>query len=80
MEQQLNEEASIYPDYKEVTIPANIAPLNISLINLNDAQLILEGESGESFQIADKADRMQTGRGQMECSYTFLYFRCSRAY
>lgn len=54
VEQQLNEEASIYPDYKEVTIPANIAPLNISLINLNDAQLILEGESGESFQIASE--------------------------
>ena len=51
VEQQLNEEVVIYPDYKEVTIPANIAPLNISLHDLDDAQLIIEGETGEGFQI-----------------------------
>lgn len=51
IEQQLNEEAAIYPDYKEVTIPSNIAPLNISLVDLEDAQLIIEGEQGEAFQV-----------------------------
>lgn len=51
IEQQLNEEAAIYPDYKEVTIPSNIASLNISLIDLEDAQLIIEGEQGEAFQV-----------------------------
>ena len=45
VEQQLNEEVVIYPDYKEVTIPANIAPLNISLLDLDDAQLIIDKNS-----------------------------------
>ena len=51
VEQQLNEEIVIYPDYKGVTIPSNIAPLNISLQNLDNAQLIIEGEKGEGFQV-----------------------------
>ena len=51
VEQQLDEEIVIYPDYKGVTIPSNIAPLNISLQNLDNAQLIIEGEKGEGFQV-----------------------------
>ena len=51
IEQQLNEEAAIYPDYKEVTLPSKIAPLNISLVDLEDAHLIIEGEQGEAFQV-----------------------------
>ncbi len=54
VEQQLNEETAIYPDYKEVTIPVNIAPLNISLLDMDDAQLILEGEDGDGFQVATR--------------------------
>lgn len=52
--QQLNEEAAIYPDYKEVTIPTNIAPLNFTLLDLDDAQLIIEGEVGNGFQVQSK--------------------------
>jgi len=51
VDQQIDEEAVIYPDYKEVTIPANIAPLNMSLTGLEDAQLIIEDETGASFQV-----------------------------
>ncbi|MBO7417931.1 MAG: PD40 domain-containing protein [Bacteroidaceae bacterium] len=51
VEQQLNEDVAIYPDYKEVTIPSNIAPLNFSPLELGDAQLIAEGENGEGFQV-----------------------------
>ncbi len=51
IEQQLEKEASFYPDYKDVTVPFNIAPLNISLKELDDAQLIIESEKGEEFQV-----------------------------
>lgn len=52
IEQEINEEAVIYPDYKEVTIPANIAPLNMSVVDIDDAQLIIEGDNNEGFQVA----------------------------
>lgn len=54
VEQQLSEEAVIYPDYKGVTIPSNIAPLNFSLLDSDDAQLIIEGEDGDAFQVQSK--------------------------
>ena len=37
---QLSEEAPIFPDYKEVTIPVNIAPLNFSFLGEGKAVLI----------------------------------------
>lgn len=46
----LSEEAAIFPDYKGVTIPCNIAPLNFSLQQGDDACLIIEG-TGLSFQV-----------------------------
>ena len=49
---QLQEEVEIYPDYKDVTIPPNIAPLNFSIEGNEDAQLILQGENGNEFQIS----------------------------
>lgn len=52
IDQKLDKEASIYPDYKEVTAPVNIAPLNFQVMDSIDApsQLIIESE-GLSFQI-----------------------------
>ena len=32
----LNKEITIYPDYKDVTIPVNIAPLNFSIADSRD--------------------------------------------
>ena len=37
---QLSDEAPIFPDYKEVTIPVNIAPLNFSFLGEGKAVLI----------------------------------------
>lgn len=39
----LSEEALIFPDYKEVTIPVNIAPLNFSLLD-NDKGILVAGD------------------------------------
>ena len=41
---QLSEEAPIFPDYKEVTIPVNIAPLNFSFLGDGKAVLIAGDE------------------------------------
>lgn len=44
----LAQEADIFPDYKEVTIPPNIAPLNFSVSGEGPWRLIVEG-GGASF-------------------------------
>ena len=36
----LNKEIAIYPDYKDVTIPVNIAPLNFSIADSSEHSLI----------------------------------------
>ena len=48
---QLDEEAPIFPDYKEVTVPANIAPLNFSIL----------GEGQGALLVGDKAIRSHYG-------------------
>lgn len=55
VDQQLKEDAHIFPDYKEVTIPGNIAPLNFQLMDAEDVatQLIVKA-GGQSFQVAGK--------------------------
>lgn len=40
----LNEEITIYPDYKEVTIPVNIAPLNFSVADSSEHCLLIKGK------------------------------------
>lgn len=42
--QELNKEITIYPDYKDVTIPVNIAPLNFSIADSSEHCLIIKGE------------------------------------
>ncbi len=37
---QIDEEATIFPDYKDVTVPANIAPLNFSVLGEKKAVLL----------------------------------------
>ena len=49
----LNEEISIFPDYKEVTIPLNIAPLNFSMEDSSDYCLVLKGKENQ-FQVRSK--------------------------
>ena len=41
----LNIDAEIFPDYKEVTIPVKIAPLNFTLLDDEgaDTKLVIEG-------------------------------------
>ena len=52
VDQQLKGEAKIFPDYKDVTAPSNIAPLNFQLLDAEGqaTQLIIEG-GGQSFQV-----------------------------
>lgn len=47
---QLNQEVTIYPDYKEVTIPVNIAPLNFSVADSSEHCLIAKGKESQ-FQV-----------------------------
>ena len=48
---QLGEEIAIVPDYKDVTIPPNIAPLNFQVDLAEDACLIVDDAQGHSFQV-----------------------------
>lgn len=50
--QQSDKEVSIFPDYKAVTIPYNIAPLNFSVNGKNTYQLII-GDADETFQVEE---------------------------
>lgn len=43
----LDEEITIYPDYKDVTIPVNIAPLNFSVADSSEYCLILKGRESQ---------------------------------
>ena len=51
---QLGEEVTITPDYKDVTIPPNIAPLNFQTEIKEATCLIIEDEQGNSFQVHAK--------------------------
>ena len=51
---QLGEEVTITPDYKDVTIPPNIAPLNFQTEIEEATCLIIEDEQGKSFQVHAK--------------------------
>lgn len=53
IDRQLNEEVTINPDYKEVTIPQNIAPLNFQTDLQGETCLIVEGKNS-SFQVHAK--------------------------
>ena len=43
-EHSLAQEADIFPDYKEVTVPPNVAPLNFSVEGEGPWRLVLEGK------------------------------------
>lgn len=42
--QESKQEIAIYPDYKDVTIPVNIAPLNFSIADSSEHCLIIKGK------------------------------------
>ena len=51
--QPVNEEAPIYPDYKDIVIPVNIAPLNLIAQAEGDQYVIsVEGEKGRALLAA----------------------------
>ena len=44
----------IFPDYTDVTIPVDIAPLNFNIVGRTDAvDVVLKGEKGEAYNVAD---------------------------
>ena len=50
---QLESELKIFPDYKEVTVPSNIAPLNFEVLEEGDFRLIVSAEGKTSVLNAD---------------------------
>jgi len=46
-------EPEIFPDYKEITIPSNIAPLNFSYLGEEDAALVVEGKNTVQLKAKD---------------------------
>ena len=43
----LGTEAEIFPDYKDIVIPCNIAPMNFNVLSEGDHQLIIEGADSQ---------------------------------
>ena len=43
----LGTEADIFPDYKDIIIPCNIAPMNFNVLTEGDHQLIIEGAESQ---------------------------------
>ena len=43
----LGTQAEIFPDYKDIIIPCNIAPMNFNVLTEGEHQLIIEGASSE---------------------------------
>jgi len=53
---QTDTEAGIMPDYRDVTVPPNIAPLNFQTSLGGNTALIIRGANGESIEIKGNAD------------------------
>lgn len=51
---QSNIEPKIYPDYKGVTVPSNIAPLDFTYLGAEPCCLIVNGKGGETQIMGDK--------------------------
>ncbi|MBQ2033608.1 MAG: hypothetical protein II217_04430, partial [Alistipes sp.] len=49
----LDTEPDIFPDYKDIIIPCNIAPMNFNVMAEGEHQLIIEGADSE-LQVAAK--------------------------
>lgn len=43
----LDQDITIFPDYKEVTIPLNIAPLNFSIADSSEHRLVIKGKDSQ---------------------------------
>ena len=48
---QLGEVIAISPDYRDVTVPPNIAPLNFQIDLQQEASLVIRDEGGNEFQV-----------------------------
>ncbi len=60
---RMDEEAEMFPDYRDVTVPCNIAPLNFCCLGEEDAVLLAE-KDGEEFQIRSKKGLFAFSRKQ----------------
>ncbi len=82
----LNEDATIYPEYKDVTIPPNIAPLDFCvaggasgkfslLIEGGDLRMAVRGDGGGNFEIPEKRWRnvLSASRGK-DISFTICRY------
>jgi len=50
-----NEQAKLHPDYSEITIPVNIAPLNFNIEEKGDAYFAkISGKNGDAVEVASK--------------------------
>lgn len=45
-------QANIYPDYKDITIPENIAPLNFMVENVQGMVAVLKGQNGQELVVS----------------------------
>lgn len=73
--EELEESPSIFPDYKDVTVPYNIAPLNFSYMGKEECCLIVAGMDGEiqvpgvkglfSFSVSAWKDLMERNKGKV---------------
>ena len=45
-------QANIYPDYKDITIPENIAPLNFMVENVQGMVAVLKGQKGQELVVS----------------------------
>lgn len=79
----LSETIPLFPDYREVTVPHNIAPLNFKLCSQEPSILILSHDNKQvridadngCFQIPDKDWRklLQTGKGKSIEAQLYVY-------
>lgn len=70
----LDETPPIFPDYKEVTIPYNIAPLNFSYLGEENCRLLVEGAGGKwqiegdnglfAFSLSEWKQMMEQNKGK----------------
>ena len=44
---EVPEQAPVYPDYRDLFVPANIAPLNFMVKGADGLVVVFEGEAGE---------------------------------
>lgn len=72
VKEQLSQEINIYPDYKDVTVPYNIAPLNFMTIGVGEGAVRFASENGQILDVPVKEGKIDVSarkwRGIMDSS------------